>query len=82
MAYLKLMKSAPNSAYAADDMTALMILGLFNSAILLGGNAVLFYRKNFPPGMLLDFVSLRILSVRLLHTTALTSVPCGGRIPN
>ena len=42
------MKSAPNSASADDDMTALMILDIVNTDPLLGGNAVLFDMKNAP----------------------------------
>ena len=47
------------SASAAYDMTALMILDIVNTAILLGGNAVLFDMKISPPAMLLDFFSER-----------------------
>ena len=42
MASLQLMKSAPSSASAADDMTALMIFAIVNTAPLLVGNTVLF----------------------------------------
>ena len=56
IASLQLMKSAPSSASAADDITALMILGIINTATLLGGNAVLFGMKNFLPDLLFDFV--------------------------
>ena len=56
MASLQLMKSAPSSASAADDITALMILDIVNTATLLEGNAVLFGMKKFLPNLLLDFV--------------------------
>ena len=42
---LQLMKSDPSSASAADDMTALMIFAIVNTAPLLVGNAVLFDMK-------------------------------------
>ena len=57
MASLQLMKSAPSSASAADDMTALMILAIFSTDTLLGGNAVLFDINKLPPALLLDFLS-------------------------
>ena len=56
---LKLMNSAPSLASAADDMTALIILTIFNTAPLFGGNYVLFYINNPPPALLLAFVSER-----------------------
>ena len=59
MYYFQLMKSAPSSASAADDMTALMILAIVNTATLLGGNSVLFDMKKYPPDLLLGFVSER-----------------------
>ena len=52
---LKLMKSSHSSASAADDMTALMVLAIVNTAPLLGGNAVLFDMKKYPPDLLLFF---------------------------
>ena len=55
MASLKLMKSAPSPASAADDMTALMVLAIVNTAPLLGGNSVLFDMKKYPPDLLLFF---------------------------
>ena len=55
MTSLQLMKSAPSSAFDVDDMTALMILDIFNTATLLGGNAVLFDMKKFPRALLLVF---------------------------
>ena len=57
MDYLQLTKGAPGSASADDDMTALMILAIVNTDPLLGGNAVLFDMKKYPPALLLDFVS-------------------------
>ena len=54
---LKLMKSAPSSASAADDMTTLMILAIVNTDPLLGGNSVLFDIKKCSPDLLMDFVS-------------------------
>ena len=48
MASLQLTKFSPSSASAADDMTALMILAILNTAPFLGGNAVFFYMKNVP----------------------------------
>ena len=59
MVYLQLMNSAPSSASAADDMTALMILAIANTYPLLGGNAVLLDINKFPPDMLQAFVSER-----------------------
>ena len=59
MASLQLTKSAPSSASAADDITALMILAIVNTATFLVGNAVLFDMKKCLPAMLLDFVSER-----------------------
>ena len=53
MDYLQLTKGAPGSASADDDMTALMILAIVNTDPLLGGNAVLFLMKKFPPALLL-----------------------------
>ena len=59
MASLQLMKSAPSSPYAADDMTVLMILDIVNTDQLFGGNTVLFDMKKCPPDLLLYFVSER-----------------------
>ena len=56
MASLQLMKSAPSSASNADEITALMILAIVNTAPLLGGNTLLFDMKKCPPDLLLDFV--------------------------
>ena len=54
---LQLMKSAPSSASAADDMNASIILDIVNTAPLLVGNTVLFDMIKCPPALLLDFVS-------------------------
>ena len=51
--YLQLVKSAPSSASDADDMNALMILEIFNTAPLLGGNAVLLDIKKFIPALIM-----------------------------
>ena len=56
MASLLLIKIAFSSASAADDMIALMILVIVNSVPLLGGNAVLFDMKKYPPALLLYFL--------------------------
>ena len=53
------MKSASSSASADDDMIALMILAIVNTAPLLGGRAVLFDMKKCPPDVILYFVSER-----------------------
>ena len=55
---LQLMKSDPSSASAADDMTALMIFAIVNTAPLLVGNAVLFDMKKSPPDLLLIFFQI------------------------
>ena len=55
MASLQLMKSSPSSVSDADDMTALMILAIVNTAPLLGGNAVFFYINKCPLAQLMDF---------------------------
>ncbi len=54
-----LMKIAPNSASAADDITALIIVAMVRIAPLLGGLSTLFDRKKCPPARLRDFVSLQ-----------------------
>ena len=59
MAYFQLTKSAPSSASVADDMTALIILSIVNTAPLLGGNAMVFDMKKCPPALNLDCVSKR-----------------------
>ena len=56
MSSLQVIKSAPSQASTADNMTALMILAIVNTAPLLGGNTLLFDMKKCPPDLLLDFV--------------------------
>ena len=53
---MQLTNSAPSSASAADDMTALIILAMVNTDSLLGGNYVLLDIKKFPPALLLDLI--------------------------
>ena len=53
---LRLMNIAPSSASAADDMTALIILEIVNTAPLLGGKYVFVDIDKFPPALLLDSV--------------------------
>ena len=53
---LQFMNSAPNSASTGDDMTALMILEIVNTAPLLGGNVVLLDINKFPHALLWAFV--------------------------
>ena len=53
MASLQLMHSAPSSASAADDMTALKVLDIGNTDLLLGGNSVLLDINKCPPSRLL-----------------------------
>ena len=50
---------APNSASAADDMTAFMILAILSTAPLLVGSSSFSERKKWPPARLLAFRSLR-----------------------
>ena len=59
MASLQLMNSAPSSASAAYDMTALIILTTVNTALLLSGNSVLLDIKKCPPDLILVFGSER-----------------------
>ena len=44
--------NAPNSASAADDMTALIIVDIVNIAPLFGAELLLFDRKKCPPARL------------------------------
>ena len=44
--------NAPNSASAADDMTALIIVDIVNIAPLFGAELLLFDRKKYPPAQL------------------------------
>ena len=52
MASLYFINSAPSSASDADDMTALMLLAIMNTALLLCGNAVLLEINKCPPPLL------------------------------
>ena len=54
-----LMNMAPNSASAADDMTALMIWAVVSTAPLLAGSSSFSERKKWPPARLLALGSLR-----------------------
>jgi hypothetical protein len=53
------MYSAPSSALAALDMTALSILEMLSTAPLLGGSSRLAEQKKWPPTQLLAAGSLR-----------------------
>ncbi len=53
------MYSAPSSASAALDMTALSILEMLSTAPLLGGSSTLDEQKKWPPAQLLAEGSLR-----------------------
>ncbi len=57
MASLQLMQSAPISASAVDDMTALMICEILRMAPLLLGIASSFDMKKCPPALLCALVS-------------------------
>ena len=59
IASLQFMKRAPNSASAADDMTALMICEMVRTDPLFCGTAKLSDMKKFPPALLLTFDSDR-----------------------
>ena len=59
IASLQLMKRAPNSASAADDMTALTICEMARKDPVFGGTAELSDKKKCPPALLLDFDSDR-----------------------
>ena len=56
MASLQFMNSAPSSSSAANDMTALTILEIMNTALLLGWNLVLLDINKCPSALLQDFV--------------------------
>jgi hypothetical protein len=49
--------NAPNSASAAADMTALIIVDIVNIAPLFGAELLLFDRKKCPPARLRDLFS-------------------------
>ena len=55
MDYLQLINSVPSSTSTAYDMTSLMILDIFNTTTLLGGNSVLLDINKSLPALLLDF---------------------------
>ena len=59
MASLQLMKRAPSSASAAEDMRALMIWEMVTTALLFAGMGELFDMKKWPPARLLAFDSER-----------------------
>ena len=59
MASLQLMKRAPSSASAAEDITALMIWEMVTTALLKSGMGELLYMKKWPPAWLLVFDSER-----------------------
>ena len=59
MVSFQLTKSAPSSASADYDMTALMILAIVNTDPFLGDNVMLFKMKKCPLALLLGFVSER-----------------------
>ncbi len=52
IASFALRNNAPNSASAADDMTALIIVDIVNIAPLFGSELLLFDRKKCPPARL------------------------------
>ena len=59
IASLQLMKRAPNSASAAEYMTAFMICEMLRTDPLFGGTAESSYMKKFPPVLLLALDSDR-----------------------
>jgi hypothetical protein len=58
-AILALMNSAPSSASAADDITALIIYKIFNTAPLFMGISSVTAMNIWPPALLLAFGSER-----------------------
>ena len=60
VASLKFINSDTSSALDDDYMTALVILSIFNTAPLLGGNALLLDVNKCPPSLILDFVLERV----------------------
>ncbi len=74
--------NAPNSASAADDITALIIVALVRIAPLLGGDMSLFDKKKCAPARLRAFFSLRypallcILSIILLAEYVIIASSC------
>ncbi len=73
---------APNSASAADDITALIIVALVRIVPLLGGGVSLFDKKKCPPARLRAFFSLRYhallctLSIILLAEYVIIASSC------
>ena len=59
IASLQLMKRAPSSTSAAEDITVLMIWEMVTTAPLLAGMGELLDMKNLPPARLLAFDSER-----------------------
>ena len=59
IAYLQLIKSYPNSASAAEDMTAFIICEMVWTDPLFGRTAESLYMKKCPPSLLLAFDSDR-----------------------
>ena len=57
--YLQLMRRAPNSASAAEDMTAFMICKMVRTDPLFGGTDELLDMNKCPPALLLAFDSDR-----------------------
>ena len=55
--------NAPNSASAADDMTALIIVDIANIAPLFGAELLLFDRKKCPPARLRALFSFAYLAL-------------------
>ena len=58
-AFFALMNSSPNSASAADDITALITCEMFNTAPILRGMSLLLSMKKFPPALLIALNSER-----------------------
>jgi hypothetical protein len=59
--------NAPNSASAAKDYTAFMIVAFVMIPLLLGGSWSLFDRKKCPPALLLAFFSLQNPALLCMH---------------
>ena len=64
-----MIKSAPSSASAADDMTSLIILEIVDTYQLLGGNSVLLDIHKFPTALLLEIVLERYEALLLPDRT-------------
>ena len=59
MASFQLMKIALSSVSDSDGMIALLMLEIFNTDTMLGGNDVMLYINKCPHALLLSFVSER-----------------------